>query len=410
MPKTLIITLGTGPGIENGIARSIEANHPDKVIFIATRDSLNTIKRLESSLGYSLQSSKTCILEDGVDIENCWSEVSQVLRSIIRDRCLPHDIFVDFTSGTKAMSAGAVLAAIGLECGGLVYVTGKRGKDGRVISGTERVATIAPNQILIEARRKLLIEFFNTFQYNACLKLIQDARRRIASVELQTEFNHLENIVQAYSWWDRFAHSKSLEYFRQLPRSWSSRWSIDTSRSKEMVSRIARQRESYSDSKEIKDKYSEGILADLLANADRRATEGKYDDAVARLYRAVELTAQLLLSRRNIDTSSVRLDDLPQSWHEEHTSVNGPIQLGQEKAFSLLENLGEKIGERYRENKNLRNYLRKRNDSVLAHGIGPISGDSYQKLAAEVNNLVLLSFPQLNIIKEKCLFPRLELL
>lgn len=36
-----------------------------------------------------------------------------------------------------------------------------------------------------------------------------------------------------------------------------------------------------------------GMVEDLVANADRRATEGKYDDAVARLYRATEMVAQV---------------------------------------------------------------------------------------------------------------------
>lgn len=410
MSKTLIITLGTGPGVESGIARSIQTNHSDTICFIATRESLNTISRVEKKLGHPLKCGDLCLMEEGDDVEACWATVDTAIRSAIKGGCRQEDIFVDFTSGTKAMSAGAVLAAIGLECGGLVYVTGKRGSDGRVISGTERVTTIEPNRILIESRRRLLVEFFNAFQYEACLKLIQDARSKLAIEEIQTEFNHLENLVQAYSSWDRFDHSKSLEYFAKLPRRWSSRWSIDTSRSKEMVNRIARQRESYSDSKKIEDKYSEDILADLVTNAERRAIEGKFDDAVARLYRAVELAAQLLLARRNIDTSSIRLDDLPQKWREEYAPANGHIQLGQEKAFSLLENLGEKVGESYRENKSLRNYLKKRNDSTLAHGIEPVLEDTYKRLAMEANDLVFLAFPQLNTIKEKCLFPPLKLL
>ena len=38
-------------------------------------------------------------------------------------------------------------------------------------------------------------------------------------------------------------------------------------------------------------------MADLLNNAQRRIDEGKYDDAVARLYRANELIAQITLTK-----------------------------------------------------------------------------------------------------------------
>ena len=51
-------------------------------------------------------------------------------------------------------------------------------------------------------------------------------------------------------------------------------WQIDTSSSKEIVFKIAKQQEKYAASGDIKDKYSDEILADLLANADRRADEG----------------------------------------------------------------------------------------------------------------------------------------
>ena len=41
-------------------------------------------------------------------------------------------------------------------------------------------------------------------------------------------------------------------------------------------------------------------LPDLLNNAYRRIEEGKYDDAVARLYRSIELTAQLGLVNEGV--------------------------------------------------------------------------------------------------------------
>lgn len=115
--------------------------------------------------------------------------------------------------------------------------------------------------------------------------------------------------------------------------------------------------------KKIEDKYSGFLLADLLVNAERRATEGKYDDAVARLYRAVELIAQLLLSKRGIDTSNVEVERLPQNLKERYESMRNPkgvIEIAQAKAYELLEDLGMDIGRKFRENKALRNQGRSR--------------------------------------------------
>jgi len=48
------------------------------------------------------------------------------------------------------------------------------------------------------------------------------------------------------------------------------------------------------------------LIADILNNARRRMKEGKYDDAMARLYRTVELIAQYRLKMKyEIDTSDV---------------------------------------------------------------------------------------------------------
>jgi len=409
MAKTLIITLGTGPGVESGIVRSIQVNHPDRICFVATRASLGTLNRVESKLGRPLTCDEPRLVEDGNDVEDCCATVERLIRATTEDGGNPEEIFVDFTSGTKAMSAGAVLAAIGLECGGLVYVTGRRAPNGRVISGTERVITIAPNRILIESRRRLIGNLFNSFQYEACLRIIQDVRDRAADQDLQVEWDHLSDLLRAYSWWDRFDHQKALHHFSRLPKGWSERWHIDTSRSKEMVSRIARQRERHAVTRDIREKYSEEMLADLLANAERRSQEGKYDDAIARLYRAIELVAQLVLSRRGVDSSNARLEDLPDNLRETYTDAGSPIRIGQEKAFSLLQALGEEIGRGYWENRTLRNYLSKRNSSILAHGIDPVSQETYHELSREVHHLASIAFPRLSSLEEKCRFPHLEL-
>lgn len=411
MAKVMIISLGTGVGVENGIAKSIKVNNPDKLFFIATRESKSAIERIESVSGKKLVYEPPLIIDNAEDVEVCWKTTAQLVRSLIRDGYCPEEICIDFTSGTKAMSAGCVLAGASFECGNLSYVGGgKRDSNGRVISGTERVIILTPNEFFIDQRRRMIQDFFNLFQYDACIKLISDARTKSMAMEVQDELDLLENLVLAYSFRDKFDHLKAASYFHQLHGKFDTQWQIDTSKSKEIVFKIALHQEKFSASKEIKDKFSEEILADLLANADRRGQEGKYDDAVARLYRAVELVAQMLLARRNIDTSGVKFDVLPAAWQEEYRESKESIKLGQEKAFSLLECLGEDAGRDFRENRNLRNYLSKRNSSIMAHGLTPMTGKIFDELSRETNQLAVKAFPRLGSIKEKCRFPVLKLL
>jgi len=408
MARAMIATLGTGQDVEKGLAKSIQTSNPDKLCFLATQESLVTIERIESVLGCKLNYEPPCIISSPEDVEECWRVARETICSLLQAGCRAADIAVDFTSGTKAMSAGAVLAAAGLEVGSLSYVGGKeRDASGRVISGTERVIILTPNEVFVDHHRRLIRYLFNSFQFEACLKLIEETRNRTAAPELQQEFGRLKNLVLAYSWWDKFDHQKSASCFGQIPRRFDSRWRIDTSRSKEIVSRIARQRERYSTSGEIKDKFSEEILADLLANAERRAKEGKYDDSVARLYRAVEVIGQMLLARHNLDTSALRIEDMPSEWQKKYRKSDEPIKLGQEQSFALLEALGEQTGREYRENKNLRNYLKKRNSSILAHELEPMTREIYEELSREANQLAGKVFPSLSSLKEKSRFPLL---
>jgi len=411
MVKVMIMSLGTGRGVENGIARSIQVNHPDIIYFIATEESQHLITKIETVLGKKLISEPPLILEDAEDVEGCWKTTSQLVRNLFQNGYDPAEICIDFTSGTKAMSAGIVLAGAGFECENLSYVGGgKRDENGRVISGTERVIILTPNEFFIDQRRRMIKDFFNLSQYEACINLIDEARRKSMASDVQDEMDKLKLLVYAYSFWDKFDHLKAATYFQKLQGKFDTQWNIDTDYSKEMVFRISKQLEKYDASSNIRDKYSEEVLADLLANADRRAKEGKYDDAVARLYRAVEVVAQMLLARRNIDTSKVEIKDLPTDWQVEYRESREPIKLGQEKAFSLLESLGEETGREYRANKNLRNYLSKRNSSILAHQLEPMTEQIFNELLKETDKLASKAFPRLSSLKEKSRFPILELI
>ncbi len=118
----------------------------------------------------------------------------------------------------------------------------------------------------------------------------------------------------------------------------------------------------------------------------------QYDDAVARLYRAVEVVAQMLLARRNIDTSRIKFEDLPPDWQ-----------------IKYQESMGDDIGREFRENRNLRNYLNKRNNSIMAHGLEPMTRQIFDELSRETNQLAVKAFPRLGTLKEKSRFPTLKL-
>ena len=130
------------------------------------------------------------------------------------------------------------------------------------------------------------------------------------------------------------------------------------------------------------------LIQDLFLNAQRRAAQGRYDDAVARLYRAIELLAQARLKLGyQINTGDVKLDNLPatlQGKYKNKVNNNGKIQLSLRSAYELLVEFNqikrEPFGQLFTENKNkIVDFLRIRNNSILAHGFTPVSEGDYKK-------------------------------
>jgi hypothetical protein len=58
------------------------------------------------------------------------------------------------------------------------------------------------------------------------------------------------------------------------------------------------------------------VIADLYANALRKAKTGQFEDAIARLYRCLELMSQSRLATHGIDTSSPELASYNDAYKE----------------------------------------------------------------------------------------------
>jgi CRISPR-associated protein (TIGR02710 family) len=179
-------------------------------------------------------------------------------------------------------------------------------------------------------------------------------------------------------------------------------------------------------------------LLDLVANAQRRADlASRYDDAVARLYSALESIARYrLLDGYKINASKAQPDQVPESLRAdfvrrlmepnpataqpdqvpESSSAESAQRLGEtgaplptlhiglQDSYRLLSALGDPAGERYmRREKELSRILKARNSSRLAHGTEPIKPETYQQLLE-----IILSFAQI-APADLPAFPYLEL-
>jgi len=405
MKKGMIITVGTGIGADKneavkslaqGIVKSIKSNNPDYIAFFVTEESKReTVPEIEKELP-DLPEREEVLIKDMNDVNGIYEEVSKKLRELKEKG---YDLVVDFTSGTKAMSAGAVLAATS-ENATISYVAGKR-VGGKVVRGEEQVLSYSPVKGMVDSEIKILRELFNTYQYESCMEVIKRIEEMTSDPEITERLKRYRQLVEGYSLWDRFDHKKALEILRAFDHS-----IVNIERNKKILLKM--ERENY-------ENY-DLLIVDILNNARRRMEEGKYDDAMARLYRTVELIAQYRLKMKyEIDTSDV------DTWHlktlgmerkvlekyEELRDEKGKIKLGLKKDFELLQDLGDEVGKKFLEDKKMQDLLSKRNNSILAHGLVPVKREDAERMFESVREYVELVVEDAEGLMRESEFPRL---
>jgi len=399
MPRGLILSIGTGSGVENAIAKSIRQSNPEHVVFIASIQSIPTLEKVWVALGKRLEGYETLTVKDEGDVEECYLAAIDSIKSLQKKGLSSSEIALDFTSGTKAMSAGAVLGGSALELSSFVYVGGRRDENGRVITGTERLLSLDPLEPWIDRRVKLIATLFNVYQFRSCLKLFDEIGERVRGAEGVKELDAGRKLVEAYDAWDKFEHRAAQNRFQEITSlSLIRRWTIDWGKNREYLFGLLRDKDAWEKEKDLRQRFSKFLLFDLLLNADRRAAEGKFDDAVGRLYRLTEMLAQAQLARHEIDSSNVDLNKVPENLRSDlevlRTSRTSKIELPLFKSYELLSQMGEKLGDAFVSDRHLQNYLTTRNNSILAHGTEPVKEKDYRELRNACVKLMLLERPE----------------
>lgn len=321
----------------------------------------------------------------------CYVESLSLLTRLRRD--YPDaQIIADYTGGTKSMSTGLVLAA--LDTGGVVLgvQVGLRTGLDKVVPGTQFTRFTHHHMPLVNRQRMSVASFFQRFDYPAAMALLENI---LAIPDLPPVAEPLQQsliLARGLNAWDRFDHAAAwqlLNPFRaQYPPLimfleavvWSRR-NLDP-RFNQVISGQMGDRPKG---------HGYELVQDLMLNAERRATQGRYDDAVARLYRALEMLAQAQLKLRyGLDTGNLDTDKLPQPsrdlYQRRATKPDGRIQIGLRDAYELLEGLPtagqgpDPVNKIYSAQKDrMRDFLGIRNSSLYAHGFSPIAKAEYQK-------------------------------
>lgn len=395
MKKAMIITVGTGPGVENGIAFSINQQNPEFICFIYSKDSERTIYAVLEKLGR--KKDEVCLkrFDEVNDVEALYQEYGSYLEELFGFGYKPQEIVADYTSGTKSMSAALVSVAIAKEIGILSYVYGMRDEQGRVVSNTERLSPLSPNAIFTEQKLKLFKQLFNRYQYDGALTLLKDA---MIHPNFKKQVGFYQSLANAYGEWDRFNFKKASEVLNEIGLEMAEEYGL------RKIIEIHKVKLYKLKTAESEGKLCPEDLTDLYSNAARRYEEGKYDDGVSRLYRLMEMIAQIEFEREfQMTTGKVPFDFLPDSLQKRYEPQleSQTVEIGLLDSFHVLQAKSENSSAKafFREFDTFRKLLQARNYSRLAHGQRAIGKENYEKFSLFV--IQIFNF------KEKTEFPKL---
>jgi CRISPR-associated protein (TIGR02710 family) len=409
--KILVLTVG---GSCAPIITSIKQNKSDRLVFICsddignTKGSYITVEGTGNVCGNDPKKPDLPNIVTQAQCENTPREIHKLkavdninevykfclnLLNKLRQEYSDAEIIADYTGGTKTMSVGLGAAAMDIEGTIISIVKGERTDLIKVLDGTQSVRLLRTNLGYLNRQKSIAEKFIAQYDYAAAANLLSELSNTPDIPEqYSNEITHISSFCKAFDAWDKFNHLEAFrllsplksEYLHFLTVSIQARAKLDEEIKLDTIPNF----------KSIQIAHGYELVEDLLLNVERRSHSGKYDDAVARLYRAFELLGQLrLIIQYDLKTSDIDLTKIPNNLKKEYDQKKnnkGRIELGATQTYDLLDKLGDEIGQEYNKirNKILNQGLGIRNLSILAHGFKPISEIEYSQVSEVLGGFI----------------------
>lgn len=418
MEGALIVSVG---GTPEPVAKTIAEHRPNVLCFFASQASnINVgpaLARAQELIGGSWPKPRhhTVLVDDPEDLVQCYARALACAAWIEPQITGPEAVIVDYTGGTKTMTAALALATVGKGFRFSYVGGGERDKDGVgvVVTGTEVVrAGLDPWRLFAVEERRLIGMAFNAFQFDAALRVIDNLLgRNTLETPQRRWFEALRILCEGYRAWDRFEYGEALDRLRRVQRGLDTIAELGTEEEATSLARSAAEHLAFLEALRTGSdrfrKATPGMICDLIGNAERRAAEGKFDDAVARLYRATEMIAQVRFHAPPLtcSTGEVPPERIPARLRDEYRMKyldpgTGKLRLPLYAAFRVLQAIGSTEADTFfRREADFDNLLSARNGSLLAHGVSPVRPETYQRFRALLRESFEIAeppaFPQL---------------
>ena len=329
-------------------------------------DSQPTLSNIPTQAGLS-EDRFCCKTIPADDLDGAYVAMRVVIERLVKK--FPNArIVADYTGGTKTMTAALVSAVLERNDVALQLVTGARPDLGRVQGDTAQAVEASITGVRLQRTMALHLAGWRRFAYREAAEGLANIRVAANAPGLE-QLMLLRSLSQAFACWDDFNHQEASELIQTYaPRvSKFYPWMLGT------IKLLKCQNDQ---------RREPARLYDLWRNAERRAAQGRFDDAVARWYRLMEWTAQWQLrTHQEIETSDFPRDRLPPEI-DARSGRDGKIKIGLFQAWQAAQHLlGGPIPKFVNDHKHtLRDLLKMRNGSILAHGFRPVSAPDWERI------------------------------
>ncbi len=275
-------------------------------------------------------------------------------------------LYADYTGGTKTMTAGLILASLEHQIH-LHLVKGARTNLEKVSEGTQWAVPASVDWIRFYRTAQNHLSSWNQYAYGQAVKGLSTMNVPKDS-QLQEKFFKAKVLSQAFDAWDRFDHKKA----KNLLSTYRSEVTPQYVPYFLIIDVLCAQENKATEPARI---------YDLWLNALRRSAQGRFDDAIARIYRIIEWTAQWVLwAQCEVSTSDLPEDFIPREVDirkNRYGKYQAPLyhswQLVRYKTAGPLAEFIETKGD------SLLTFLELRNQSILAHGREPITESKWKE-------------------------------
>ncbi len=401
-----ILTVGTSStsftsNLIDALIDDLKGLNPSRLILLATKDSQTNAERIIEGLKLKKNATKIVLLKSADSVDEAYMVTNSEITTLENEGIPASQIVLQYTSGTKVMSAGAALAAVGHEIHGLRYLLAK-GKG----EPSEPVTTAA-KAVLADRTPRVALNLFREFRFRVAYEQLRDADFSLLPKEKQQESETLKELSLAYGEWDSFQYQEFQKHLDTLNKKIAKTSPLaEFQLSKNHLNTVKQ----ICLSLEKPYEFPEELLVDMWNNAIRRLIERRADDAYIRLQRAGELYAQKVLwEEYQIRTDEVEIRKVPPRYRTGFEALrrfeDATIKLGFRKSYELLYLLGHPVGKAFSEADELARILDERRDLILVHGVRSAKISAALDFMAGLSKIFQLTIPKFEEEAEKNQFP-----